>query len=292
MMEETMKKISSNAIEEKTTRADELEVLEPDAADSETTRPTDPTCTTVAHCIVENSADGGSSSPVAEEANMIADTNAIIDNSSTLMMNDSANNMDSIPDTPHNPKASVVSPIVVESLSIPAEKKLEEEEVMAHDICTNAPHDSPHTVHDQPLHKIHPSPSEAVPLTPSWRQQTSSPALRLLSLPVDSLHCIASFLTASDWAKFGQTTTIATPICRDVFTRVRMHGFRCATEVVTAWVSYFFVCLFIFLLVPSGSLTNGEIMHPSPNRNLVNTPMPENFLRCTFKRVFQFTHYH
>ena len=69
-----------------------------------------------------------------------------------------------------------------------------------------------------------------------WKQ-ADAPCLKLLTLPIDSLHCIASFVTASDWASVGLTTTIATPICRDVFQRVRMHGFRCATEVVTAWVS-------------------------------------------------------
>ena len=64
--------------------------------------------------------------------------------------------------------------------------------------------------------------------------------LMLLSLPIDSLHCIASFLSASDWASFGQTNAGANRVGREVFRRVRMHGFRCATEVVTAWVSSLF----------------------------------------------------
>jgi hypothetical protein len=67
--------------------------------------------------------------------------------------------------------------------------------------------------------------------------EVEEPSLKLLALPVDSLHCIASFLPAVDWANFGLTTTSASPICRDVFTKVRVHGFRCATEIVTAWVS-------------------------------------------------------
>ena len=78
------------------------------------------------------------------------------------------------------------------------------------------------------------------PLLPTTDPTAAHPVvgnLKLLTLPIDSLHCIASFVTASDWASVGLTTTIATPICRDVFQRVRMHGFRCATEVVTAWVS-------------------------------------------------------
>jgi hypothetical protein len=65
--------------------------------------------------------------------------------------------------------------------------------------------------------------------------------LMLLSLPIDSLHCIASFLSASDWASFGQTSVGANRVGREVFRRVRMHGFRCATEVVTAWVSLLFL---------------------------------------------------
>jgi hypothetical protein len=59
----------------------------------------------------------------------------------------------------------------------------------------------------------------------------------LLSLPIDSLHFIASFLSASDWATFGQTSAGANRVGREVFRRVRMHGFQCATEVVTACVS-------------------------------------------------------
>lgn len=60
---------------------------------------------------------------------------------------------------------------------------------------------------------------------------------QVLSLPIDSLHCVASFLTPVEWAQYGQTCTAASKICREIFRRVRMHGFRCATEVVTAWVS-------------------------------------------------------
>ena len=59
----------------------------------------------------------------------------------------------------------------------------------------------------------------------------------ILSLPIDSLHCIASFLSPGEWTSFGQSGKGAGRVCREVFRRVRMHGFRCATEVVTAWVS-------------------------------------------------------
>jgi hypothetical protein len=66
---------------------------------------------------------------------------------------------------------------------------------------------------------------------------TSYSATQLMSLPIDSLHCIASFLTPLEWAQYGQTCTAASKICREIFRRVRMHGFKCATEVISAWVS-------------------------------------------------------
>jgi hypothetical protein len=56
-------------------------------------------------------------------------------------------------------------------------------------------------------------------------------------LPIDSLHCIASFLCPTEWASFGQCGKGASRVCKEILRRVRMHGFRCATEVVTAWVS-------------------------------------------------------
>ena len=58
----------------------------------------------------------------------------------------------------------------------------------------------------------------------------------LLTLPLDSLHCVASFLTPVDWSNLGQTGRSASNASREIFRRVRMHGFRCATEIVTAWV--------------------------------------------------------
>lgn len=66
---------------------------------------------------------------------------------------------------------------------------------------------------------------------------TDYSANQLMSLPIDSLHCVASFLTPLEWAQYGQTCSAASKISREIFRRVRMHGFRCATEVVSAWVS-------------------------------------------------------
>lgn len=64
-------------------------------------------------------------------------------------------------------------------------------------------------------------------------QRTAS--MVLTSLPIDSLHSIASFLTPMEWKSFGQCNKATNKVGREIFRRVRMHGFRCATEVVIAW---------------------------------------------------------
>lgn len=58
----------------------------------------------------------------------------------------------------------------------------------------------------------------------------------ILSLPIDSLHWLASFLLPAEWAKFGACNKASKRVCIEIYHRVQMHGFRCATEVVTAWV--------------------------------------------------------
>lgn len=87
----------------------------------------------------------------------------------------------------------------------------------------------------------------------SVRQPSSSMALS--SLPIDSLHSIASFLKPLEWRNFGQCNKATNKICREIFRRVRMHGFRCATEVVTAWVSYSFCdCVLHQFFIPTSDL--------------------------------------
>mmetsp|Transcript_7110 Transcript_7110/g.10191 ORF Transcript_7110/g.10191 Transcript_7110/m.10191 type:complete len:1257 (-) Transcript_7110:105-3875(-) len=60
-------------------------------------------------------------------------------------------------------------------------------------------------------------------------------SLLLLSLPVDSLHFIAGFLTITDWVNLCLSCKTSNRVCREIFRRIRMHGFRCATEIITAW---------------------------------------------------------
>lgn len=59
----------------------------------------------------------------------------------------------------------------------------------------------------------------------------------LLGLPSDAIHAVASFLSPKDFCNFGLCSSGATKVCRDIFRKVRVHGFLCATEIVTAWVS-------------------------------------------------------
>jgi hypothetical protein len=67
-------------------------------------------------------------------------------------------------------------------------------------------------------------------------EQSASEAL-LLGLPADSLHAMASYLTPNEFCNFARCSQSSARLCREIFRRVRMHGFRCATEVITAWVS-------------------------------------------------------
>ena len=76
--------------------------------------------------------------------------------------------------------------------------------------------------------------------------------IMFMFLPTDALHGIACFLTATEWARFGQTSRDSNRVCREVFRRIRMHGFRCATEVVAAWVSLMFAPILFGLLTPQG----------------------------------------
>lgn len=79
-------------------------------------------------------------------------------------------------------------------------------------------------------------PSPPSPPSPSsLGSACSASPLLLLSLPVDSLHSIASFCSCEEWANFGLSSHGSNRACREVFKRVKMHGFRCAFEVIASW---------------------------------------------------------
>jgi hypothetical protein len=57
----------------------------------------------------------------------------------------------------------------------------------------------------------------------------------LLTMPLDSLHQIASFLTPVEWLGFARTSKTANSAFREIIRRVRLHGFKCAAEIISAW---------------------------------------------------------
>lgn len=61
-------------------------------------------------------------------------------------------------------------------------------------------------------------------------------SFHLLSLPNDSIHSVASFLSPSDLIALSCANTKSRRVCRTIFRTIRMHGFRCAVEVVSAWI--------------------------------------------------------
>ena len=58
------------------------------------------------------------------------------------------------------------------------------------------------------------------------------------SVPLDALHSIAGFLTAEEWCNVGLVNKEALVACREVFKKVKMHSFKCAVEIMSAWVSF------------------------------------------------------
>jgi len=67
------------------------------------------------------------------------------------------------------------------------------------------------------------------------RSATRNEPLPLLSLPIDTLHKISTFLEVGDWCSVSLVNRAAHLVCSDVFRRIRIHGFQCAAEIITAW---------------------------------------------------------
>lgn len=63
----------------------------------------------------------------------------------------------------------------------------------------------------------------------------------LCSLPIDALHSVATFLQIEEWRNFGLVNRDASLACREVLKKIKMHAFHCAVEVLTTWVSAFFI---------------------------------------------------
>lgn len=78
-------------------------------------------------------------------------------------------------------------------------------------------------------------PGDVVPKSGNTEADPIDAEALLLGLPADSLHSMASFLTPYEFCNFALCSQSSARICREILRRVRMHGFRCATEVVAAW---------------------------------------------------------
>jgi hypothetical protein len=57
----------------------------------------------------------------------------------------------------------------------------------------------------------------------------------LFSIPLDTLHTIATFLVVDDWRNLGLVSKEASNVCREIFHRIKIHAFKCAVEVAIAW---------------------------------------------------------
>lgn len=65
--------------------------------------------------------------------------------------------------------------------------------------------------------------------------QSHNTNIDLLSLPLDSLHHVAGFLTPREWSRIGQTSWSGQAIVVQIWNRVWWHAFQCTTQVVAAW---------------------------------------------------------
>jgi hypothetical protein len=59
------------------------------------------------------------------------------------------------------------------------------------------------------------------------------------SLPIDAIHAISSYCDGKSWMALCHTSKQWRGVGYEVWRKVRMHAFRCASEVLLAWVSCF-----------------------------------------------------
>ena len=65
------------------------------------------------------------------------------------------------------------------------------------------------------------------------------------SLPIDAIHAISSYCDGKSWMAFCRTSKQWRAFGWEVWRKVRMHAFRCAGEVLLAWVSCFLLCIIL-----------------------------------------------
>lgn len=78
---------------------------------------------------------------------------------------------------------------------------------------------------------------ENVNISECWTGEVGkgTAARGIVLLPIDALHAVASFLDPAEWSKFALASRASCRVAREVVRRVRMHAFKCALEVATAW---------------------------------------------------------
>lgn len=82
-----------------------------------------------------------------------------------------------------------------------------------------------------------------VPPISTEEEETKAVAIRpsstlyLQNLPMDTVHRLSMFLTATDLCALSMTTKKMGERCEEVWRRVRMHVGRCLGEVMLTWVS-------------------------------------------------------
>ncbi len=74
--------------------------------------------------------------------------------------------------------------------------------------------------------------------SPTLTSKRKSPLL-FSSVPLDALHSIAGYLTVAEWRNLSLVSREAHLVCREIFKKMKMHGFKCAVEVISAWVCFY-----------------------------------------------------
>ena len=87
----------------------------------------------------------------------------------------------------------------------------------------------------QPKSPIESSP----PSTSTPPPRTAIAHTNLQSLPIDALHCIASFMTPHEFVtQYGTLNRSTQQLCRTILQRVYLHAFKCWCELVVAYRYY------------------------------------------------------
>ncbi len=97
----------------------------------------------------------------------------------------------------------------------------------------------PKNKHGNFHHRSHSTPPPRLLSSFSSKKKNQKSTSLFSSVPLDALHCIGRFLTVEEWLTLSLINSEALGVCREVMNKVRMHGFKCAVEVVSAWVSSF-----------------------------------------------------